>query len=106
MNKIDLEKMMATITEPFVAYDIFNVNNATVRLVKISGKYHWHKHDDKDELFMVLKGEMNLNFEHETIHLKKGEAFLVKRGVKHESYSEKGAIVMMVEPLQMGVAEK
>jgi mannose-6-phosphate isomerase-like protein (cupin superfamily) len=106
VSKVNLDRMMATITEPFVAYDIFNVNDATIRLVKISGTYHWHTHDDKDELFMVMNGDMGLNLEKETIRLKRGEAFVVRKGMKHQSFSERGAIVMMVEPLQQGAKKK
>ncbi len=97
MSKVNLDLMMESILDPFTPYDIFNVNDTVVRLVKIRGKYHWHKHDDKDELFIVVKGRMGLNLDNETIELNESEGFVVKQGLMHQSFSEDEAIVMMVE---------
>ncbi|MBD3289900.1 cupin domain-containing protein [candidate division KSB1 bacterium] len=98
MEKISLEKMAELIKSPFTPLDVFRVNNTAVRLVKIHGKYHMHKHSDQDELFIVLRGQVHLNFEDRTVVLDEGEGFLVKKGVEHQSHAEKEALVLMVEP--------
>ena len=98
MDKISLEKMAELIKSPFTPLDVFKVNNTAVRLVKIYGKYHLHKHTRQDELFIVLRGQVHLNFEDRTVVLEQGEGFLVKKGVEHQSYAKNEALVLMVEP--------
>ena len=98
MDKVVLEKMAELIKDPFTTLDVFKVNETAVRLVKIHGKYHWHKHNKQDELFIVLKGQMTLNFKDKSVVLDKGEGYVVKRGVMHQSFAENEALVLMVEP--------
>lgn len=98
MDKISLEKMAKLIKSPFTPLDLFKVNNTAVRLVKIHGKYHWHKHSNQDELFIVLKGQIYLNFQDKTVALEEGEGYLVKKGIRHQSYAENESLVLMVEP--------
>ena len=98
MGKIALDKMAVLIKEPFMPLDVFKVNDTAVRLVKIHGKYHWHKHGKQDELFIVVEGQITLNFKDEKIVLNKGEGYVVKRGVMHQSSAENEALVLMVEP--------
>ena len=98
MKKVSLSQMIASIKEPFTPYHLFYVNNNSVRLVKINGMYHKHKHDDIDELFIVFQGTMGIKLEQETVVLQEGDAFVVPKGVYHQSFSEQGAVVLMVEP--------
>ena len=98
MSKVVLKKMAELIKDPFIPLDVFKVNEAAVRLVKIHGKYHWHKHSKQDELFMVLNGQMTINLEDKKVVLNEGEGFVVKRGVMHQSFAENEALILMVEP--------
>lgn len=98
MNKVVLENMAKLIKSPFTPLDVFKINETAVRLVKIKGRYHWHKHTNQDELFIVIRGEMDINLTNEVIHLNEGEGCVVKRGVMHQSYAENEALALIFEP--------
>ncbi|WP_237690887.1 cupin domain-containing protein [Paenibacillus caui] len=64
------------------------VNDHVVRAAVISGDFHWHKHEDCDELFLVLEGELFIDFEdQETVSLKPGDVYTVKANVLHRTRS-------------------
>ncbi len=98
MDKISIEKMIDLIKDYWTPLDIFRVNNTSVRLVKIKGKYHWHKHTNQDELFIALKGQLKINFKNRQIVLEEGEGFVVKKGIVHQSEASDETIVLLVEP--------
>lgn len=100
MEKVVLENMAELIKDPFIPLDVFKVNETAVRLVKIQGKYHWHKHSNQDELFIVLKGQMMINLKDKKVVLNEGEGYVVKRGVMHQSSAEQEALILMVEPYE------
>lgn len=98
MDKISIEKMIELIKDYWTPLDIFRVNDTAVRLVKIKGKYHWHKHKNQDELFIVLKGQLKINLKDRQIVLDEGEGFVVKQGTMHQSEADEETVVFLVEP--------
>ena len=77
------------------------VNDAWVRLGVMEGDFHWHKHDDTDEFFLVLEGRLDIELEDRTVSLEPGQAFTVPKGVMHFPHSRGRSVVLMVE--QAGV---
>jgi mannose-6-phosphate isomerase-like protein (cupin superfamily) len=77
------------------------VNNAWVRLGVMEGDFHWHKHDDTDEFFLVMEGHLDIELEDRMVVLKPGQAFTVPRGVNHCPHSRGRSVVLMIE--QAGV---
>jgi len=73
------------------------VNNAWVRLGVMDGDFHWHKHDDTDEFFLVMEGHLDIELENEMISLRPGQAFTVPRGVMHCPHARGRAVVLMME---------
>jgi mannose-6-phosphate isomerase-like protein (cupin superfamily) len=69
-----------------------------VKVVKFQGEYVWHTHENEDELFLVIGGEMDIYFRDRTVNLKPGEFFIVPRGVEHKPASEKICSVLLFEP--------
>ena len=70
--------------EPWFNQTLTTVNDSVVRLGVIEGEFHWHKHDDTDEFFLVLEGELLLDFEdRETVSLKPHQGYTVPQGVVH-----------------------
>ncbi|MDP7043966.1 MAG: cupin domain-containing protein, partial [Candidatus Thalassarchaeaceae archaeon] len=67
-------------------------------LVKLQGDFVWHNHADTDEVFIVIEGEMRIEFEDETVELSEGEMYVVPKGVEHKPYAEEECKVMLVEP--------
>ena len=73
------------------------VNNAWVRLGVMDGDFHWHKHDDTDEFFLVMEGHLDIELESEMIALEPGQAFTVPRGVMHCPHARGRCVVLMME---------
>lgn len=73
------------------------VNDTWVRLGVLEGDFHWHKHDDTDEFFMVMEGQLDIELEDRTITLKPGQAFTVPKGVMHFPHARGRTSVLMIE---------
>ena len=73
------------------------VNDCWVRLGVLEGDFHWHKHDDTDEFFMVMEGALDIGLEDRMIHLEPGQAFTVPRGVMHFPHARGRCVVLMME---------
>jgi len=75
-----------------------SVNNHDVKLAKIKGTFTWHKHDEEDELFFVVEGEMKLHFRDKTFLLAKGDMIVVPMGMEHQPEADEECKIMMFEP--------
>jgi mannose-6-phosphate isomerase-like protein (cupin superfamily) len=73
------------------------VNDSVVRLGVIEGEYHWHKHDNDDEFFYVVEGELLIDLEDKAIALSPGQGFVVPKGVMHRTRAKERTIILMVE---------
>jgi mannose-6-phosphate isomerase-like protein (cupin superfamily) len=84
--------------EPWFNQTLTTVNDAVVRLGILEGEFHWHKHDDQDEFFLVLDGELLVDLEdRETVSLGQLQGFTVPRGVVHRTRAPQRTAVLMVE---------
>ena len=75
------------------------LNGQAVKLVKFQGAFVWHHHDDEDELFLVNRGRMCIEFREHKVWLEAGEFLIVPRGVEHRPVAEEEVEVMLFEPL-------
>jgi mannose-6-phosphate isomerase-like protein (cupin superfamily) len=98
MVKINLKEKLSKFSEYWSPRIIAEMNDYQFKLVKIKGDFVCHNHDDTDEVFIVLEGEMKIEFKDETVKLKEGEMFVVPKGVEHKPYSENECKIMLVEP--------
>ena len=73
------------------------VNDSVVRLGVVQGEYHWHKHDNDDEFFYVLEGELLIDLEHQTIPLKPRQGTVIPKGVMHRPRAPQRTVMLMVE---------
>ena len=73
------------------------VNGSVVRLGVFLGEYHWHKHDDDDEFFYVIEGQLLIDLDDRTITLLPRQGFVVPKGVRHRTRALKRTVVLMVE---------
>jgi mannose-6-phosphate isomerase-like protein (cupin superfamily) len=73
------------------------VNGSVVRMGVFEGEYHWHKHDDDDEFFYVVDGELLIDFEDRVVELAPGQGILVPRTVMHRTRANTRTTVLMVE---------
>ena len=77
---------------------IAQMNDYHFKLAKIKGEFVWHSHDDTDEVFIVIDGEMSIAFRDGSVSLKAGELFVVPKGADHKPFAERECKAMLVEP--------
>ena len=73
------------------------VNGSVVRVGVIEGEYHWHKHDDDDEFFYVVEGQLLIDLEGRSVELKPRQGFVVPKGVLHRTRAPQRTVILMVE---------
>jgi mannose-6-phosphate isomerase-like protein (cupin superfamily) len=84
--------------EPWFNQTLTSVNDAVVRLGVIEGEFHWHRHDDQDEFFLVLEGRLVIEREDaDPVTLDPHQGFTVPRGVMHRTSAPGRTVILMVE---------
>ena len=99
MKKINFKSKFQKFDDHWSPKVIAEMNDYQFKLVKIKDDFVWHKHDDTDEVFIVLEGMIYIEFEDETIEINEGEMIVVPRGTKHKPYANEEAKIMLVEPV-------
>jgi mannose-6-phosphate isomerase-like protein (cupin superfamily) len=95
---IDIPAEIAA-NDPWYNQTLTTVNDAVVRLGVIEGDFHWHKHDDQDEFFLVLDGQLLIDLEdRDTVTLDPHQGYTVPRGVMHRTRAPRRTAILMVEP--------
>jgi mannose-6-phosphate isomerase-like protein (cupin superfamily) len=82
---------------PWYNQTLCQVNASVVRLGVFSGEYHWHKHDDDDEFFYVIEGQLLIDLEDRVVSLNPRQGFVVPKGVLHRTRAPQRTVVLMVE---------
>ena len=77
---------------------IAEMNDYQFKLIKINGEFIWHSHDDTDEAFIVINGEFTIKFRDGKVDIKKGEMFIVPKGVEHKPIAKNECQIMVIEP--------
>ena len=98
MEKINFASKFEQFDELWSPRVIAQMNNYEFKLVKIKDEFVWHRHDDTDEVFVVLKGVINIEFEDRTVELNRGEMLVVPKGEKHKTFAREEAQILLVEP--------
>ena len=98
MDKINLKEKLDLFSEHWTPKVVTELNDYQIKLVKIKGDFVWHNHEDTDELFYVIEGEMKIEFEDKIIELSAGEMYVVPKGVKHKPCAQNECKVMLIEP--------
>jgi mannose-6-phosphate isomerase-like protein (cupin superfamily) len=98
MEKINLMQKFSLFNEHWSPKIAGELNNQQVKLVKFLGDFVWHKHDEEDELFFVVKGNFVMELRDKNIELHEGEFLIVPKGVEHKPVAEKEVWVMLFEP--------
>jgi len=73
------------------------VNESVVRLGVFEGEYHWHKHEEDDEFFYVVEGQLLIDLEGKTVALSPRQGFVVPKGIGHRTRATQRTVVLMVE---------
>ena len=102
MSSLNLAEKFSTFSDHWSPRIIAQLNDYHVKLAKVEGRFPWHKHDETDELFMVIAGhlsiDMRIDGKEETVELAQGELFVVPKGIEHAPHAKSGTQILLLEP--------
>jgi mannose-6-phosphate isomerase-like protein (cupin superfamily) len=98
MDVRNLAELFGRFDEQWSPKKIADLNDYEVKLVKLQGEFVWHSHEDTDELFLVVDGELTIQLRDRDVVLRSGELFVVPRGVEHCPRAERETAVLLLEP--------
>jgi mannose-6-phosphate isomerase-like protein (cupin superfamily) len=98
MTKASLDEKFAAIQEHWRPKIVAELNGQELKLVKFAGVFPWHYHEQEDELFLVWRGQMVVEFRDGRVVLNPGEFCVVPRGIEHRTMAEAEAEVLVFEP--------
>lgn len=94
---INFRSKLGLFTEQWSPRVVAEMNDYQFKLVKVEGDFVWHEHPDTDETFIVLEGELRIDFRDGEIILKEGEMYVIPKGVEHKPFVEKEAKILLIE---------
>jgi mannose-6-phosphate isomerase-like protein (cupin superfamily) len=98
LEVVDAGALVDANQEPWWNQSLCVVNDSVARIGVFHGEFHWHKHDDQDEFFLVLEGELWIDLrDRETVRLSRHQGFTVPRGVEHQTRAPERTAILMVE---------
>jgi mannose-6-phosphate isomerase-like protein (cupin superfamily) len=97
LERIDVNEMVKECKDKWFNQTLTNVNDSVMRLGIVEGEYHWHKHDNDDEFFFVLEGQLLIDLEDRTIELNPNQGVTITKGVMHRPRAPKKTVMLMVE---------
>jgi mannose-6-phosphate isomerase-like protein (cupin superfamily) len=98
MQSINLAAKLATFSDHYKPRTVGQFNGHDLMVVKVKGPFTWHKHDDTDDFFLVLKGCITIQMRDGNVLLGPGELFVVPKGVEHCPFAEEEAHLLLIEP--------
>lgn len=98
MRAINLAEKLSQFSEHWSPKIVGQFNGHDLMVVKVQGEFVWHSHADTDDLFLVLKGEVDIEMRNRTVTLKEGEMFVVPKGAEHRPVARNEAHLMLIEP--------
>ncbi|MFW9907305.1 MAG: cupin domain-containing protein [Candidatus Thorarchaeota archaeon] len=93
---IDIDGIIQKCDEKWQNRTLVTVNDSVVRLGVIEGEFHWHKHDNEDEFFYVIDGNLLIDLEGRTIDLTPKQGFTIPKGVRHRTRAPKRTAILMI----------
>ena len=94
----NLIEKLAAFDDRFSPRTVATYNNNDIMVAKLEGPFHWHKHDDTDDFFLVLKGTLDIELRDRTVTLNAGEVFVVPMGVEHRPVARGEVHILLIEP--------
>ena len=98
MQKVNLPEKLEKIKDHWHPRIAGELNGQHVKLAKLKGEFVWHKHEEEDEMFLILEGHLRVEFRDHSVELDKGEFIIVPKGIEHRPVAENECSVMLFEP--------
>ncbi len=94
---IDIQSIVDECTDKWFNQTLTKINDSVARIGIVEGEYHWHKHEEDDEFFFVLSGQLFIDLEDKTIELNPNQGTTISKGVMHRPRAPKKTVMLMVE---------
>jgi mannose-6-phosphate isomerase-like protein (cupin superfamily) len=98
METINLAHKFSQFTDHWSPKIVGELNDSYVKLVKVQGEFVWHHHDQEDELFLVIQGQLTIKLRDHDLHVGEGEFAIIPRGVEHCPVAEEETHILLLEP--------
>jgi len=97
-RSINLQEKLTKFSEHWSPKIVAQMNDYHFKVVKVQGEFVWHDHAGTDEVFLVLKGQLDIHFHDGKVSLNEGEMYVVPKGVQHKPFAEEECHILLVEP--------
>ena len=98
MEKVNLAEKLALFNDHYNPRIIGELNGQQVKVAKLKGEFFWHHHEYEDELFLIVKGTLKMEFRDKTVLVKPGEFIIVPHGVEHKPVADEEVELLLFEP--------
>jgi mannose-6-phosphate isomerase-like protein (cupin superfamily) len=98
MKKVNINEKLSSFSDHWNPRVIGELNGQQVKAVKLKGEFVWHHHDNEDELFLVIKGTLRMEFRDKIEEIREGEFIIVPRGVEHKPVANEEVEILLFEP--------
>jgi len=95
---VNLHKKFSKFTEHWSPKIVAQLNDYHFKLAKVKGEFVWHDHPETDEVFLVVKGQLEIHFRDGKVTLSEGEMYIVPKGVEHKPVADEECHIMLIEP--------
>lgn len=97
MDKVNLAEKFALFDDHWSPKLVGGIDDYDIKLVKLAGEFVWHKHAEEDEMFLVVDGQMSIDFRDRSVELTEGELLVVPKGVEHRPRADHECRVLVLE---------
>jgi mannose-6-phosphate isomerase-like protein (cupin superfamily) len=97
-RKVNLDDMLSRFTEHWSPKTVGRLNDYEIKVVKVQGEFVWHQHDETDEVFLVLDGELTIDTPDGAVVLGPRETVTIPRGIRHRPRAERETSILLIEP--------
>jgi mannose-6-phosphate isomerase-like protein (cupin superfamily) len=98
ITKVSINDKLSLFQDYWNPRIVGELNGQYLKVVKAKGKFDWHKHDNEDEMFLVIHGKLKMELRDDTIIVNKGELIIIPKGVEHRPVAEEQVDIMLFEP--------
>jgi len=95
---INLKEKLNKFSEQWSPRIVAEFNDYQFKLAKIEGDFIWHSHPETDEAFLILDGELEIEFRDGKVHLKNGDLYIMPKGVEHKPFAKNECSILLIEP--------
>jgi mannose-6-phosphate isomerase-like protein (cupin superfamily) len=98
MSVVNIKHKFSLFSDTWSPRIVGELNGQQVKLARLAGEFEWHRHDNEDELFLVIAGRIEMHLRDGVLEINRGEFYIVPRGIEHKPVATEGTEVLLFEP--------